>query len=103
MDRDEKESVEMTVGGARVESWLKGSADPGDQSTEAEPACMDKPARQRGRLTRATSMARKPKVKLLANGTDVETGARQTRATTEKPEGRRSPVEPKGWRVEAQL
>ncbi|ROL42784.1 hypothetical protein DPX16_8530 [Anabarilius grahami] len=49
---------------------------------------------------------KKPKVELLAHGIEVETGAQQTGAMTErvmttgKPEGRRSPVESKGWMVE---
>lgn len=63
-------------------------------------------AEQRGRWTRATSMAKKFKVELLAHGIEVVTGARQTGAmmervrTTGMPEGRRRPVESKGWRVE---
>lgn len=62
----------------------------------------------RDQQTRATSTAWKPKVKPLPHGTEAETGAWQTRAMTEgvrmtgKPEGRRSQVDPRGWRVEAQ-
>lgn len=63
---------------------------------------------QRGQRTRATSPAWKSKVELLAHGTEAEMGARLTGVTTEgvrmtgKLEGSRSPVEMKGWRVEAQ-
>lgn len=64
-----------------------------------EPGRMEKPVEQRGRRTRASSTAGKPKVELLDCRTEAETGAWQTRATMEgvkmmgKPEGRRSPVE----------
>lgn len=68
---------------------------------EAEPGCVEYPVEQR--WTRATSMARRPKVELLARGTEEETGDRQTWAMkTGKPEGRRSPVELKVWRFEVQ-
>lgn len=33
--------VEPMVGGARVESWLKGWVEPWGRSTEAEPGCVD--------------------------------------------------------------
>lgn len=62
---------------------------------------------QRGRRTRATSKAWKPKVERLAHMTEAEPGIRLTGATMErvrmmgKPEGGRSLVKPKGWRVEA--
>lgn len=75
--------------------------EPGDWPAEAEPGCMRYPVEQRGRRTRVTSPTWKPKVELLACGTEVETGARQTRAmtegvrtTTEKPKVRRRTVEP---------
>lgn len=43
---------------------------------------------------------KKPKVEPLAHRTQVEMGARQTEVIME---GRKSLVEPKGWRFEAQL
>lgn len=73
----------------------------------AEPGCMGFPVKQRGRRTRVTSTAQKPKVELLACGTKVEKWAQQAGVTmagvrtTEKLKGRSSPVEPRGWRVAA--
>ncbi len=69
---------------------------------------MKEPAEQKGRRTRVTSKAWKPKVEQLARVTEAELGIWLTGATMEqartmgKPEGGRSPVKPKGWRVEAQ-
>lgn len=69
---------------------------------------METQAKMRGQRTRVTSMAQKPVVEPQTRGTEDETGARQTGATMKgvrmmgKQEGRRSPVEPKGWRVEVQ-
>ncbi len=69
---------------------------------------MEEPTEQRGQRTRATSKAWKPKVERLARVTEAEPGIRLTGSTMErarikgKPEGGRSPVKPKGWRVKAQ-
>lgn len=66
---------------------------------KVEPGCVEYLVKQRGRQTRATSTSRKPKVKLLACGSEAETGDRQTGATmegvatTEKSEGRRTGLE----------
>lgn len=49
--------VELTVVGARVKLWLKGLAEQG---------CVEYPPEQRGRQNRATFLARRPKVELLA-------------------------------------
>lgn len=71
-----------------------------------EPKEGDIAALPRGQRTRATLMARKPKVRPLACGIEVEMGAWQTGATMEeirttiKPEGRTRLMEPEEWRVE---
>lgn len=71
----------------------------GNRLAKAEPGCMEYLVKQRGQRTRATATGRKPKVELLARGSEAETGARQTAATmegvrtAEKSEGQRNWVE----------
>lgn len=80
------------VVGARVKLWLKGLAEPG---------CVEYPPEQRGRQNRATCLARRPKVELLAHGTQLTGVTIESARMTGKPkeggsEGMEGPGSP--WR-----
>ncbi len=80
------------VGGPREELWPKDWATPRNQSTEAEPWWVEEPVEQRGRVTRVTSKAWKPKVKQLTADQGDDGASEDNRETREREE----PGEAKG-------